>query len=109
MSRHSLPGAVRQPVARSGPTLECRLHLPNAFEHGCFRLVPWLHQAVVRLGSPLPPPRLISVGSITNAVAGNRAQQLLVDGPAERGIIFTPEGDRRLERFERLCGSLEAD
>jgi hypothetical protein len=60
-------------------TYECHLLLPNAFPQGSFRLVPRLHKAVVRLGSAFASSRLISVGSITDAVAGDRIQHALAE------------------------------
>src|SRR4051794_21200468 len=77
---------------------EWHLLLPNPFLQGSFGLVSWLHEAVVRLGSALPSSRLISVGSITDAVAGDRIQQPL--GEVLERIRVTPaQGDHGLERF----------
>ena len=39
--------------------------------------MPWFHESIVRLGSAFPSSRLTSVGSITDAVAGDRIQQAL--------------------------------
>src|SRR5262245_61311032 len=84
-------------LARVGPTHEWHLVLPTPFSHLTFGLVPRLHEPVVRLGPALPAPRLIAVGAIRHAVAGDRLEQLLVDHPAECSVFFAPQGKHRLE------------
>lgn len=64
--------------------------------------MPWLHEAVVRLGPAFPSPRFIPVGSITDPVAGNCVQQVLVEYVVGRWVLPSPQGDHRLEGLQRL-------
>ena len=101
--------ATGQKRARGGPTRECQLDLPNAVQQFTFGLVPGLHEAVVRLGPPLPPPRLNSVGPVRDPVRRDRVEQVAVEYPAGGRVALAREGERRLEGLQRLGRSLEAD
>ena len=60
-------------------------------------------------GSAFSQPRFIPVGSIGDAVVGDRIEQVLVEDLAEGRVVFALESNHRLKGFERLDRSLEAD
>src|SRR5256885_1280897 len=85
-----------------GSSAEWHLVLAKAFYHITFGLMPWFPEKAVVLGSTLPQPRFIPVGSIGDSMAGDGIQYLLVEVPAEGGVPFAPESDHRLEGLQRL-------
>ena len=88
---------------------EWHLVLPNPFPHIAFGLASWFSEKAVVFGSAFSQPRFIPVGAIRDPVAGDRVEQVLVEDLAEGRVVFALESDHRLEGFERLNRSLEAD
>ena len=66
----------------AGGGQEWHLVLGKAFRHLAFDLGAWLGQPVVVIAPPLFQPRLVWVGAVSDPMAGDGVEQLVVQAQA---------------------------
>ena len=54
-----------------GVSHEWHLDFPKAVQQLAFGLVPWFHEAIIRLGTALSAARFNTIRSISNSVGGD--------------------------------------
>src|SRR5215475_4049 len=88
---------------------ECCVVLSNSFQEIAFGFRSWFPEEAVVFRPALSEPWFHSIRPVRHTVRGYGIQHLLVQSAAAFGIVARPQRDHRLERFERLDRSLEAD
>ena len=85
------------------------LLLDNPHEHIEFGFFSGFAEVAVVLGPAFSEPRFKPVRAIGHSMGRDGMKQLLVEVPAEVGVVLAEDGNHGLKGFESLDGALEAD
>ena len=92
-----------------GAPHEWHVDLRKSVQHFTFEFVPGFHHPIVFLLPAFSLSWLKAIRPIGDSVSSDSVEQLLVEISSVRHVTVTVRGDQRLERFQRLNRSLEAD
>jgi len=96
-------------LTRVGVRHEWHLLLRKFLQYITFCLLPGLHEEEVLLVSAFPQPRFEPIWTVGDTMGCDRFEQLVTELRAEARVLLAPDGNHRLEGFERLNGPFEAD
>src|SRR5471030_1083943 len=100
---------ARARVRCSGRADEWHLDFAKAFRHLAFDFGAWLVQPVVVIAPAFFHAWFVAIRSVSDSMSGDGIEEVLIHAQALGGISGSAKLDQRLESFQGLHGSLEAD